>query len=359
MLVLIVAACEAPAAGPGQTVEVTVVVTATPAPGGGAAPAASGRNLLSEVQARGELICGVNQLLPGFGFLDSEGNYSGFDVDFCKAVAAAVLGDPNAVQYRPLTAAERFTAVQTGEVDVLFRNTTWTLQRDGSSVGMDFLPITFYDGQGMMVRAELGAETLDDLDGATICVQSGTTTELNLADNFRALGLDFTPVVFEDADQTFGAYDEGRCDGVTTDKSGLVSRRTTLSNPSAHVIMDVTMSKEPLAGAVLQGDVAWADALRWIVFGLIEAEEYGITSENIDMMSGSEEPAIQRLLGLSGDMGTQLGLDNEFLVRALEAVGNYGEIYDRNLGPDTPFSLPRGQNTLYTEGGLLYAPPFR
>jgi general L-amino acid transport system substrate-binding protein len=357
---LIFAACAAPVTTGGQqVVEVTVVVTATPDAGGGAAAQAPGQGLLQVVKDRGELICGVNNTLRGFGYLDSAGDFSGFDVDFCRAVAAAVLGDPDAVQYRPLTAAERFTAVQTGEVDVLFRNTTWTLTRDGSNVGMDFMPTTFYDGQGMMVRAELGAETLEDLDGATICVQSGTTTELNLADNFRALGIDFSPVVFEDAPQTLSAYDEGRCDGYTTDKSGLVSQRLDLTDPSEHVIMDVTMSKEPLAGAVRQGDAVWADAVRWVVFGLIEAEEYGVTSQNIEEMRGSEEPTIQRLLGVSGDMGAQLGLDNDFLVRALESVGNYGEIYDRNLGPGTPFDLPRGLNKLYTEGGLLYSPPFR
>jgi general L-amino acid transport system substrate-binding protein len=363
---LVVAACTMPATTGGQqVVEVTVVVTATPE--SGAAPAAAepatGQpvegSLLQVVQDRGELICGVNNVLRGFGYLDSEGNYSGFDVDFCRAVAAAVLGDPDAVQYRPLTAAERFTAVQTGEVDVLFRNTTNTLQRDGSNVGMDFMPITFYDGQGMMVPEDLGAETLEDLDGATICVQSGTTTELNLADNFRALGLDFEPVVFEDQTQALSAYDEGRCDGYTTDKSGLVSQRLDLTNPDQHVILDVTMSKEPLAGAVRQGDPVWADAVRWIVNGLIEAEEYGVSSENIDDMMSSEDPTVQRLLGVSGDMGAQLGLDNDFMARALAAVGNYGEIYNRNLGPDTPFDLPRGLNNLYSEGGILYAPPFR
>jgi general L-amino acid transport system substrate-binding protein len=360
---LVFAACAAPmATGGQQVVEVTVIVTATPAPGAAAQPVAAqatGQGMLQVIQDRGELICGVNNTLRGFGYLDSAGNFSGFDVDFCRAVAAAVLGDPDAVQFRPLTAAERFTAVQTGEVDVLFRNTTWTLTRDGSNVGMDFMPTTFYDGQGMIVRADLGAETLEDLDGATICVQSGTTTELNLADNFRALGIDFTPVVFEDAPQAVSAYDDGRCDGYTTDKSGLVSQRLDLTNPEEHVILDVTMSKEPLAGAVRQGDVVWADAVRWIVFGLIEAEEYGVTSQNIEEMRGSEDPTIQRLLGVSGDMGAQLGLDSDFMVRALEAVGNYGEIYDRNLGPNTPFNLPRGPNKLYNEGGLLYSPPFR
>lgn len=356
----VLSACVTPTATTGQQV---VVVTATPDPNAAAAqPAAAapaGESLLQVVKDRGELICGVNNTLRGFGYLDTDGSYSGFDVDFCKAVAAAVLGDPEAVQYRPLTAAERFTAVQTGEVDVLFRNSTYTLQRDGSNVGMDFMPTTFYDGQGMMVRAALNAVTLEDLDGATICVQSGTTTELNLADNFRALGVDFEPVVFEDSAQALSAYDEGRCDGYTTDKSGLVSQRLDLTDPTEHVIMDVTMSKEPLAGAVRQGDPAWADAVRWIVFGLMESEEYGITSTNIEEMKTSEDPTVQRLLGVSGDMGAQLGLDNDFMVRVLQSVGNYAEIYDRNLGPDTPFDLPRGLNKLYTEGGLLYSPPFR
>lgn len=362
VVLVALSACFAPVA--------TDLMTPTPAPteavaapveAPAEAPAAqpAGQSLLEIVKSRGELICGANNQLPGFGYIDSDGNYSGFDVDFCKAVAAAVLGDPDAVQYRPLTAAERFTAVQTGEVDVLFRNTTWTLQRDASGVGMEFMPITFYDGQGMMVRGDSGITSLEDMDGATICVQTGTTTELNLTDNFRARGLDFTPVVLEDADRTFAAYDEGRCDGVTTDKSGLVSRRTTLASPDDHVILDVTMSKEPLAGAVLQGDPAWADAVRWVIYGLMEAEEYGVTSANLDEMASSEDPTIQRLLGVSGDMGALLGLDNDFLVRALAAVGNYGEIYDRNLGPGTPFDLPRGQNNQYTNGGLIYAPPFR
>jgi general L-amino acid transport system substrate-binding protein len=335
--------------------------TQAPAEAPAEAPAAqaTGQSRLEIVRERGQLICGVNNLLPGFGYLDSNGAYSGFDVDFCKAVAAAVLGDPNAVEYRPLTASDRFTAVQTGEVDVLFRNTTYTLQRDASGIGMEFMPVTFYDGQGMMVRKDSGITSLEDMDGATVCVQTGTTTELNLADNFRALGLEFTPVVLEDADKTFAAYDEGRCDGVTTDKSGLVSRRTTLANPDDHVILDVTMSKEPLAGAVLQGDPTWADAVRWVIYGLIEAEEYGVTSANLSEMSASENPVIQRLMGVSGDMGTLLGLDNDFLVRALEAVGNYGEIYDRNLGPGTAFDLPRGPNSQYTDGGLIYAMPFR
>lgn len=362
VVLVAISACFAPVATDLMTpTPVPTEAIAAPAEAPAAAPVAQpgGQSLLEIIKSRGELICGVNNQLPGFGYIDSDGSYSGFDVDFCKAIAAAVLGDPDAVQYRPLTTAERFTAVQTGEVDVLLRNTTWTLQRDASGVGLEFMPITFYDGQGMMVRSDSGISSLEDMDGATVCVQTGTTTELNLTDNFRSLGLDFTPVVLEDADRTFAAYDEGRCDGVTTDKSGLVSRRTTLASPDDHVILDVTMSKEPLAGAVLQGDPAWADAVRWVIFGLMEAEEYGVTSANLDEMASSEVPTIQRLLGVSGDMGALLGMDNDFLARALSAVGNYGEIYDRNLGPGTPFDLPRGQNNQYTDGGLIYAPPFR
>ncbi len=225
---------------------------------------------------------------------------------------------------------------------------------------MEFMPVNFYDGQGMMVRKASGINTLEDMDGATICVQSGTTTELNLADNFRARGIDFTPVVFEDNDKTAAAYDEGRCDGYTTDKSGLVSTRTRLSNPDDHVILDATMSKEPLAGAVFQGDPTWADAVRWTVYGLVNAEEYGITMANVDEMMNSEDPNIRRILGVEGDMGAKVGLPNDFMVKVLKSVGNYGEIYDRNLGPATPFALPRGQNSLYTQpGGLMYAPPIR
>jgi general L-amino acid transport system substrate-binding protein len=346
-------------AAPAQEATQAPAQEATQAPAEAPAAQATGQSRLDIVKERGQLICGVNNQLPGFGYLDSNGAYSGFDVDFCKAVAAAVLGDPEAVEYRPLTAAERFTALQTGEVDVLFRNTTATLQRDASGVGMEFMPVTFYDGQGMMVRADAGIASLEDMEGATVCVQTGTTTELNLADNFRALGLEFTPVVLEDPDRTFAAYDEGRCDGVTSDKSQLVSRRTTLASPEDHVILDLTLSKEPLAGAVLQGDPNWADAVRWVIYGLMEAEEYGITSANIAEMQASENPNIQRLLGVSGDMGVLLNLDNNFLVQALEAVGNYGEIYERNLGPGTPFDLPRGPNSQYAEGGLIYALPFR
>ena len=314
--------------------------------------------MLQRVQNRGRLICGVHGSLAGFGNVDPQGIFVGFDVDFCKAVAAAIFGDPNLVDYRPLTAQERFTAVQTGEVDMLSRNTTWTIARD-TSVGMDFAPVTFYDGQGMMVRQAEGITTLDQLDGASICVQSGTTTELNLADVFRSRGINYTPVVFADADATWAAYDEGRCDAFTTDKSGLAAYRLRAQNPNDHIILEETMSKEPLAPAVLQGDPQWRDIVSWVIFGIITAEEYGITSENVDTFLNSEDPNVRRLLGVEGELGQGMGLANDFMVNVIRAVGNYEEIYNRHLGPETPLNIPRAQNQLYTEGGLLYAPPFR
>jgi general L-amino acid transport system substrate-binding protein len=351
-------ATEAPAAPADTAAPAAPAATAAPAPAGGVQqqPTTGGR--LQTIISRGNLICGANQVLPGFGNVDSAGEFSGFDVDFCRAVAAAIFDDPNAVEFRPLTAQERFTAVQTGEVDVLIRNTTMTLSRDGS-VGLDFAPITFYDGQGMMVRIADGITSLEDMAGARVCVQTGTTTELNLADNFRSRGLDFEAVVFQDADATFAAYDSGQCDGFTTDKSGLVSYQTKAANPAEHTILDVTMSKEPLGPSVLQGDAQWADAVRWIVYATMEAEEFGITSENISEFLASDDPNIRRFLGVEGELGQGIGLPNDFAARVITHVGNYEEIYNRNLGPETPFNLPRGQNALYTEGGLLYSPPFR
>lgn len=375
-LLLILAACATPPAAapaaPAATAapaapEATSATEATATPAAAAAapaapaeaPAPQSGGRLQVVLDRGNLICGVNGSVPGFGFLQSDGSYAGFDVDFCKAVAAAVLGDAEAVEYRPASASERFTLLTTGEIDVLFRNSTWTLTRDSAEVGAEFMPVNFYDGQGMMVRADSGIESLEDMEGATICVLGGTTTELNLTDAFRRLEIDFTPVVFEDADATAAAYDDRRCDGYTTDKSGLVANRTRMQNPDEHVILDVTMSKEPLAGAVAQGDAQWADAVRWTVYGLISAEELGVTSENVDEMLNSEDPNIRRLLGVEGDLGAKLGLPNDFVAAAVRATGNYGEIYNRNLGPDTPFALPRGLNELYTNGGIQYAMPLR
>ncbi len=362
---MVVAACATPVATEMLTptpepAAVQAAPAAAPAADSAAAPVAQdGKSRLDVIKERGELICGVNQTTRGFGFKDEQGNFSGFDTDFCRAVAAAIFGDATKVTFRPLTSQERFTAVATGEVDVLYRNSTWTLTRDSKEVGMEWVGVNFYDGQGMMVRKDSGIASLDDMDGATVCVQSGTTTELNLADVFNDKGLTFTPVVFDDGPKTREAYDQGRCDGYTTDKSGLTTERLSLTAPDDHIILPDTMSKEPLAGAVAQGDPVWADAVRWTFYGLLNAEEYGVTSQNIDEMMGSENANVRRLLGVEGEMGAKLGLSNDFMVNVLKAVGNYGEIYDRNLGPDTPFNLARGQNALWSDGGLQYAPPFR
>ena len=363
VIAIIYSACAAPAAAPAASPEpateaATAAAEAAPA-ADVAAPAAQTGSLLDRVKERGTLICGVNNQVPGFGNVDSSGAYSGFDVDFCRAIAAAVLGDANAVEYKYASGNDRFTLVKTGEIDVLFRNSTWTTTRDSAEVGMEFMPVNFYDGQGMMVRKDSGIESIEDMDGATVCVQSGTTTELNLADYFRARELEFEPVVFEDNDKTLAAYDEGRCDGFTTDKSGLVASQTKMQVPEDHMILEETMSKEPLAGAVSQGDPVWADAVRWVVYGVIQAEESGVTSTNVQEMLASEDPTIRRLLGVEGELGAKLGLPNDFMVSAIEQVGNYGEIWDRNLGLDTPFQLDRGVNAQWMDGGLLYAMPFR
>jgi general L-amino acid transport system substrate-binding protein len=364
VIAIIYSACAAPApapaAAPTAAPAAAADTTAAAAPAAQeAAPAAQAGSRLDTVKERGKVICGVNNQLPGFGQVDANGAYGGFDVDFCKAVAAAVLGDANAVEYKAASSNDRFTLVKTGEIDVLFRNSTWTTTRDSAEVGMEFMPVNFYDGQGMIVRKDSGIQSIEDMDGATICVQSGTTTELNLADYFRARGLEFEPVVFDDNDKTLGAYDEGRCDGFTTDKSGLVASQTKMKVPADHMILADTMSKEPLAGAVAQGDPTWADVVRWVVFGLIQAEESGVTSANVQEMLASEDPTLKRLLGVEGELGAKLGLSNDYMVKAIEQVGNYGEIWDRNLGPDTPFNLPRGLNAQWSDGGLLYSPPFR
>lgn len=316
---------------------------------------------LQAVEANGVLRCGVNSGVPGFGFLDESGNFSGFDVDFCRAVATAIFGDPNAVEFRPLTAAERFTALQTNEIDVLIRNTTWTFTRD-VELGTDFGPTTFYDGQGMMVRKDSGFASLNDMDGATICVLSGTTTELNLADAFSRRNLSYEPLVFDKSEDTQAAYDEGRCDGLTSDKSQLAGLRTGLANPEDHVILPETMSKEPLGPVWAQGDQQWGDLVRWVVNGIIIAEEKGITSANVrDIAAGTpDDPEVARLLGLEGEFGNLLGLNPDFMVNVIAAVGNYGEIYDRNLGPSGT-DIPRAgsANASWLDGGLIYAPPWR
>ncbi len=363
-LALALAACggqqATPAGETGPQAVQTVIVTVEVPAEGGAAPAPQGYGAtLKAVKERGKLICGVNGQLPGFSYVNAQGEYEGFDVDFCKALAAAIFGDPTKVEYRPLTAKERFTALQTGEIDVLIRNTTWTLTRD-TELGANFVATTFYDGQGIMVPKDSGVTKLEDLDGASICVATGTTTELNLADQMAARGINYTPVVFETADQVFGAYEEGRCDAVTTDKSGLVSRRVTLKNPENHIILDVTLSKEPLGPVVRHGDDQWFDIVQWVVFATFTGEEFGITSQNVDdVKATTEDPNVKKFLGLEGEMGQKLGLSDDWAYNIIKMVGNYAEIYDRNLGPNTPFNLPRGLNASWKDGGLLYAPPIR
>lgn len=318
-------------------------------------PAGAQGGLLQQVQDRGRLVCGVNGGLPGFSNLESDGSWTGFDVDFCRAIAAAVLGDPQAVEFVPLTAAERLVALQTGEVDVLIRNTTWSLTRD-TQAAVDFAPTTFFDGQGFMVRKDLGVTDLEDLDGASICVTAGTTTELNLADTLRARGVDFTPVVFEEIDTVYTAYEQGRCDAVTSDKSQLAGRRSVFAHPDDHVILEATISKEPLGPATAHGDNAWHDLVTWVVFATFFAEEYGITQANVESFRESTNPEIARFMGSSGNMGELLGVRPDWAVQVIRAVGNYAEIFERNLAP---LGLPRGSNRQWTDGGLLYAMPFR
>jgi len=320
---------------------------------------AAGEARLEIVKARGKVVCGSRTDLLGFGYLDAAGNNVGFDIDFCRAVAVAIFNDPNAVEFVPLTAAERGPVLQTAEVDLLSRNCTWTSSRDAA--WGNFTVVTFYDGQGMMVRKDLGATTLEDLDGATVCVTTGTTTELNLADNFRGRGLSFEAVTFEDTASVYNAYEEGRCDACTSDKSQLAAVRMGFANPDDHMVMDVTMSKEPLTPAVPQGDDQWFDLVKTVAYVLINAEELGVTSANVDEMMGSDNPSVTRLLGVEGEFGqTDLGLEADFAANIIREVGNYGEIYDRYMGPNgDAFTLPRGPNKLWSDGGLIYAPPIR
>ena len=316
---------------------------------------------LAAVQSNGALRCGVNTSVPGFGFLDPSGANVGFDIDFCRALAVAIFNDPEAAEFVPVTAAERFTALQNNQIDVLIRNTTWTISRD-VELGTDFGPTTFYDGQGMMVRESSGFTSLADMGGATICVLAGTTTELNLADAFSSLGLEYEALVLDTGDATRAAYDEGRCDGLTSDKSQLAGLRTGTTNPEEHIILPDTMSKEPLGPVWAHGDQQWGDIVRWVVNGIITAEEKGITSANVaEIAAGTpEDPEVARLLGIEGQFGELLGLAPDFMVNVIAAVGNYGEIYDRHLGPEGT-NIPRAGtlNELWTNGGLMYAPPIR
>jgi len=324
-----------------------------------AAPAHAGKTV-DAIKARGQLVCGVNTALAGFSAADSQGKWSGLDVDICRAIAAAMLGDPEKVKWVPLNATQRFTALQSGEVDILSRNTTWTLTRD-ASLGLNFTATTYYDGQGFMVPTKLNVKSAKQLKGATVCVQSGTTTEKNLTDYSRANKLDMKPVVFEKVEAATGAYFAGRCSAYTTDASGLASvRNKEAQNPKDHVILPELISKEPLAPVVRRGDDEFFGIAKWVIYGLIEAEEYGITQANVAQLAkSSTDPVVMRILGTSEDTGKLLGLDKEWMSRAIKAVGNYGEIFERNVGPNTVLGLPRGTNAQWNAGGLMYAPPVR
>ena len=314
---------------------------------------------LDDVKARGVLNCGSNTGLTGFGAPDANGNYQGFDVDLCKAVAAAVLGDQSKVKYVPTTGETRFTALASGEVDVLVRNSTWTYSRD-TDLKFDFVAVNYYDGQGFMVKKSLGVASAKELDGATICIQTGTTTELTLADFFKANNIKYTPVTIQDDAEGQRQFLAGACDAYTTNASGLASTRATLPKPDDYVILPEIISKEPLGPVVRHGDNNWGDIVRWTYYALVAAEEKGITKANIDEVATStQDPEVKRLLGLEGDMGKMMGLDNAWAKRAIAANGNYGEIFEANIGMSTPIKLARGLNALWTQGGLQYTPPFR
>ena len=325
----------------------------------GAAWAQSG-DMLQTIKDRGTLNCGVSTGLTGFSEQGADGEWQGFDVALCRAVAAGVLGDPQAVTFVPLTAKTRFTALQSGEVDMLARNTTWTFERD-NDLNFEFNGVNYYDGQGFMVPAALGVTSAKELDGATICIQTGTTTELNLADYFRANNMSYEPVPVETDDEAQQQYLAGACDSYTTDRSGLAAVRAGFANPAEHTILPETISKEPLGPLVREGDPEWGDVVRWTLNALIAAEEYGVTSANVadQAAAAGDNPEVNRLLGTEGSLGQTIGLEPDWAVKAIQAGGNYGELFERYLGESTPIGLSRGLNALYTDGGLLYAPPFR
>ena len=315
---------------------------------------------LADVQERGELNCVVTTGLVGFAAPDANGQWAGFDVDFCRAVAAAVLGDGDKVKFVPSTGKTRFTLLNSGEGDILFRNTTETMSRD-ADLKMNFLPVNYYDGQGFLVPTELGVSSAKELDGASVCIQTGTTTELNLADYFRSNGISYEPVPIETNEEARSNYLAGRCDVYTTDASGLASTRAAFEAPDDHMLLPEIISKEPLGGAVRHGDDEWLDIGKWVVNALINAEEAGITSDNVAELAktAGDNPNINRMLGTEGDFGAMIGLDKEWAVRAIAAGGNYGEIFERNIGPSTPIALERGLNAQWRDGGILYAAPIR
>jgi general L-amino acid transport system substrate-binding protein len=323
-----------------------------------AAQSATAQTTLKAVKDRGILNCGAHGSLAGFGLPDAQGKWTGLDVDVCRAIAAAIFNDPTKVKFVPLTAKDRFTALQSGEIDVLSRNTTWTLSRD-TSLGLNFTGVDYYDGQGFMVHKSLKVNSALELNGASVCVQQGTTTELNLADYFRAHKMQLKTVTFATANEAVKAYDAGRCDSYTTDASGLYAERLRLSNPDDNIVLPEIISKEPLGPVVRHGDDQWFDIVKWVLFAMINAEELGITQKNVDDMMKSSNPAIKRFVGTEGNYGEQLGLTKDWAVRIVKAVGNYGEAFERNVGKGSPLKIDRGLNKLWNQGGIQYAPPIR
>jgi general L-amino acid transport system substrate-binding protein len=314
---------------------------------------------LDTVKGRQALICGVSQGAPGFSTANDKGEWGGMDVDFCKGLAAATLGDATKVKFTPLSSKERFTSIQSGDVDILARNTTWTMSRDGGGIGLSFIGVLYYDGQGFMVKKKLAVDSATKLEGAGVCTNAGTTTELNIADFFRARNQKYDIVTFEKSDEAVAAYVAERCDVYSTDMSGLYGYRLRLAVPDDHVILPEVISKEPLGPAVRQGDDQWFKIARWTLFALINAEELGVTSKNVDEMRNSPNPEIRRLLGVEGDFGEKLGMPKDWSYQLIKAVGNYGEMFDRNLGEGSPLKIRRGLNNLWNKGGILYAPPVR
>ena len=338
----------------GRALSATLVTTVLLA----VASSAHAGTALNAIKERGYIKCGVSDGLPGFSHTDEKGKFSGIDVDVCRAVAAAVFGDSTKVKFTPLTAKERLTALQSGEIDVLSRNTTWTSSRD-SAQGLNFTGVTYYDGQGFLVNKKLGVKSAKELDGATVCVQAGTTTELNLSDYFRANKMKYTPITYDKSDESAKALEAGRCDVLTSDQSQLYAQRIKLAKPSDYVVLPEVISKEPLGPVVRHGDDDWFDIVKWTLFVMVDAEELGIDSKNVEEMKKSTNPDVKRMLGVEGDKGKDFGLANDWMAVVIKQVGNYGEIFDRNVGKGSPLQIERGLNALWTQGGLQYAPPAR
>jgi general L-amino acid transport system substrate-binding protein len=335
-----------------------MITVATLAAALSCAGAAASAQTLNAVKSRGVLNCGANGTLAGFGLPDAQGNWTGLDVDLCRAISAAIFGDATKVKFVPLSAKDRFTALQSGEVDVLARNTTWTSSRD-TSLGLNFAGVNYYDGQGFMVTKALKVNSALELSGASICVQQGTTTELNLADYFRANKMQLKSVTFATANEALKAYEAGRCDAYTTDASGLYAERLRLANVANHIVLPEVISKEPLGPVVRHGDDQWFDVVKWVHFAMLNAEELNITAKNVDEMAKSDNPEIKRFVGTEGNFGEQLGLPKDWAARIVKAVGNYGESFERNVGQGSPLKITRGLNALWSKGGLQYAPPIR